>query len=77
MMPSADVLPLLGWPGTQTVGDDYLGGALVALRAVGHRMAQMWSAIAPFAFAVTNDISFAHLSAAAEGTAAALHALIK
>lgn len=64
------IAPLIGLgPGLTPSGDDYLGGALVALHMTGHgRMArQIWRAIAPLASVRTNDISIAHMSAAAEG----------
>jgi hypothetical protein len=74
------IAPLLGLgPGLTPSGDDYLSGALVALHMTGHGATarQLWSAIAPLAAARTNDISIAHMSAAAEGYgSAALHAFI-
>jgi hypothetical protein len=81
-VPAGDVAPLaallgLG-PGLTPSGDDFLGGAMVALRRIGHigLCDAMWRVLAPQAARLTNDISNAHLSAAAEGFgSAALHAL--
>jgi hypothetical protein len=74
------IVPLVGLgPGLTPSGDDYIGGMLIALHAVGRGpLAQtLWDAMAPSARVSTNDISFAHLSAAAEGYGtAALHALV-
>jgi len=71
------LVPLLGLgPGLTPSGDDLLGGAMIALRAVGRTdlCAAIWDAIAVPAMSLTNDISRAHLAAAAGGAGcAALH----
>ena len=63
-------------PGLTPSGDDYLGGVLVALRALG-RAAQadsLWRWLQPQLVASTSEISAAHLRAAANGEAhEALH----
>jgi hypothetical protein len=66
-------------PGLTPSGDDYLGGALVALHASGQSELgwRLWETLEPQLFATTGDISRAHLAAAAEGLGhAALHDLI-
>jgi len=63
-------------PGLTPAGDDVLGGALVALRALGrgHTADRLAAWTLARARGATSDISFAHLAAAAEGEgAAALH----
>jgi hypothetical protein len=68
----AAVHALLGLgPGLTPSGDDYLGGALVALRALGEDAAAgaLWRAIRARAAGRTHAISLAHLSAAAAGEA--------
>jgi hypothetical protein len=63
-------------PGLTPSGDDYLGGAMVALRALGKDAAAdaLWRSVRPRAVAGTHAISRAHLAAAAEGEAnEALH----
>ena len=75
----AEVLIGLG-PGLTPSGDDFIGGAMVALRALG------WGALAdrlaewalPLAEKRTGRISRAHLACAAEGEGAeALHEAIR
>lgn len=72
--------PLLGLgPGLTPSGDDFVGGGLIALDILGltESRDQIWSAIAPLARTSTNDVSYAHLSAAADGQgSAAVHALL-
>jgi hypothetical protein len=72
--PDAALLaPLLGLgPGLTPSGDDLLGGALATLAAIGFADLRnaIWAAIGPDARSRTNDIAFAHLSAAAEGECA-------
>jgi hypothetical protein len=74
------IVPLVGLgPGLTPSGDDYIGGTLIVLHAVGRDVLArtLWGAMAPIARVCTNDISFAHLSAAAEGYGTgALHALV-
>ena len=74
------IASLLGLgPGLTPSGDDYLGGALVALARLDLTSLRdaIWGAIRPRAPALTNAVSYAHLAAAAEGFgSAALHALI-
>jgi hypothetical protein len=76
----AALLPLLGLgPGLTPSGDDFLGGAMVALTGLGMTELRdaLWRALSPHAATHTNDISRAHLAAAAEGYgSAALHALL-
>ena len=75
------IAPLVGLgPGLTPSGDDFLGGMLIALHVAGHAAVakEIWSAIEPIARRRTNDISMAHLCAAAEGYgSAALHALLE
>ena len=72
--------PLIGLgPGLTPSGDDFLGGFMVALHAIGKQVAarQLWLAIRSDACAATNPISIAFLSAAAKGRGgASLHATI-
>jgi hypothetical protein len=66
-------------PGLTPSGDDFLGGALVALHLLGRDALcdAIWAALAPHIPASTNEISAAHLAAAAQGFgSAALHALL-
>lgn len=76
----ARIAPLLGLgPGLTPSGDDYLGGVLIALRTLGREddADRIWSVIEPIVAAATNDISRAHLAAAAEGFGSApLHVLL-
>jgi hypothetical protein len=76
-LPPRSVLSLLGLgPGLTPSGDDYLGGMMVALRALGRddRAAALATRVLPEAPTRTSRISAAHLSCAAEGEgAAALH----
>ena len=71
----AEVLIGLG-PGLTPSGDDFLGGAMITLRALGqpamaHEMA-CW--VLPLARTRTHPISFAHIACAAEGGGAdAIH----
>ena len=76
--PTRAVRTLLGLgPGLTPAGDDFLAGVVVALRALGDFARARWLAReivarAPF---LTNEISRAHLAAAAEGRLRAdLHA---
>jgi hypothetical protein len=75
------VLALLGLgPGLTPSGDDYLAGALVALRAVGREAAadQLWRSLRAAADLRTHAISCAHLTAAAAGEAhEALHLCVE
>jgi len=64
------LLSLLGLgPGLTPSGDDLLGGALVALQALGldELRDSIWDVLRARAMTNTNEISFAHLAAAAEG----------
>ena len=74
----------LGWvkgiigrgPGLTPAGDDFLGGMLIALHCLGRvdQARRLWSEIRLLATARTNVISFALLSAAAQGQgSAAIH----
>jgi hypothetical protein len=66
-------------PGLTPSGDDALGGALITLHVLGEDKVRdrLWHELAPLARAATGDISFAHLSAAAEGFGhEAVHRLI-
>lgn len=78
--PAASAGQLLGLgPGLTPAGDDFIGGALVALRVLGARSAarRLAAWALPLAESITGRISFAHLAAAAEGeSSAALHACI-
>jgi len=77
---AARLVPLLGLgPGLTPSGDDVLGGALVALHLLGldDLRDRIWSVLRPAAWSRTNEISRAHLAAAAAGYgSAALHALL-
>jgi len=77
--PQAEILIGLG-PGLTPSGDDFLGGVLVALRALGFPiLAERFAAeILPRARERTHAISYAHLAAAAggEGSAALHEALV-
>jgi hypothetical protein len=77
---AAPLVELLGLgPGLTPSGDDFLGGAMVALHAIGQDGLRdaVWAALEPRALLLTNAISRAHLAAAAEGSgAAALHSLL-
>lgn len=57
-------------PGLTPSGDDFLGGAMVALHAIGRRAeaGRLWQTIAPFVARDTGPISHAFLVAAAHGT---------
>ena len=74
------VLPLLGLgPGLTPSGDDLLGGAMIALDALGHRRARdrMADVVGRHAKHMTTPISVAHLAAAAEGVGgASIHSLL-
>lgn len=66
-------------PGLTPSGDDFLGGMMIALYAIGHEdgATALWTAIAPHLAKRTNAISRAHLRAAAAGTGhEALHATL-
>ena len=70
----APVTQLVGLgPGLTPSGDDFIGGTLVALRALGRPelVDQVWAVARPVAEAAGGPISFAHLDAAAEGQMAA------
>ena len=56
-------------PGLTPSGDDYLGGLMIGLRAVGwrDRAAALWRWLDPLASERTSAISRAHLAAAANG----------
>jgi hypothetical protein len=73
--------PLIGLgPGLTPSGDDFVGGALIALHQLGRDtlLRAIWQAVAPLARAGTTAISFAHLSAGAEGFGhAALHGVLQ
>lgn len=67
---AAELEGLLGLgPGLTPSGDDYLGGALMALRAFqrAQQADALWAWMAPRVPQRTNRISTAHLSAAADG----------
>lgn len=72
---AATLLVGLG-PGLTPSGDDVLGGVMLALSAAGHVDLRdvLWETVAPELDALTVPISAMHLSAAADGlAAAALH----
>ena len=77
----AAVHALLGLgPGLTPSGDDYLGGALVALRILGMDASAdaLWRSVRRHAATRTHAISLAHLAAAAEGEAhEALHGCLE
>jgi hypothetical protein len=77
---AAKLVPLIGLgPGLTPSGDDAIGGALIALHLLGEDsvLDLIWHELAPHARTATGDISFAHLSAAAEGFGhEAIHHLI-
>ena len=67
-------------PGLTPSGDDYLGGLMVGLRAIGNRSAAaaLWRWLEPRALERTSSISVAHLAAAAHGEVhEALHACVE
>jgi hypothetical protein len=67
-------------PGLTPSGDDYLGGLMIGLRAIGNRSgaAALWRWLEPRALECSSAISVAHLAAAAEGEAhEALHACVE
>ncbi|MFQ5775058.1 MAG: DUF2877 domain-containing protein [Kiloniellaceae bacterium] len=74
------VRPLLGLgPGLTPSGDDFLGGAMVALRRLGRGdvAGALWRAIRDPASVATCALGRAHLAAAAEGLGgAALHEIL-
>jgi hypothetical protein len=59
--------------GLTPAGDDFLGGAMIALDALGRGALgrELWSRLRPLAASRTNGISRAFLAAAAEGLASA------
>ena len=66
-------------PGLTPSGDDFLGGALIALALLGQNAlrASLWQVVRPLLPALSNDISSAHLAAAATGLGScALHDLL-
>lgn len=66
-------------PGLTPSGDDFLGGAMVALSLLGLTGLRdaIWTTLEPLVACSTNDISRAHLAAAAHGLgSAALHAAL-
>ncbi len=70
---AASVSTLLGMgPGLTPSGDDFLGGMMIALHALGltARVAELSDVISGCAHARTNPISAAHLGAAAQGAGA-------
>jgi hypothetical protein len=72
---AARILIGLG-PGLTPSGDDFIGGALIALRALGTRESakRLAAWVLPLARERTGLVSFAHLACAADGEgAAALH----
>jgi hypothetical protein len=79
-VPSGAITALVGLgPGLTPSGDDFLGGVLVALRQLGAPGLAVRLAAEVLAHAEwgTNEISRAHLTAAADGEgAAALHGLL-
>jgi hypothetical protein len=67
-------------PGLTPSGDDFLGGLMVGLRAIGNRSAAaaLWRWLEPRAVERTSAISVAHLAAAAHGEVhEALHACVE
>jgi len=76
--PRAEQLIGLG-PGLTPSGDDYLGGVMVALHALGRgsQAAALWRRLEPRLASRTSAISAAHLAAAAAGHAhEALHRIL-
>lgn len=75
-----ELVSLIGLgPGLTPSGDDFLGGAMIALATLRdtEKRDAIWRLIVPLLIERTTDISAAHLSAAAEGYGhAALHAFI-
>jgi len=75
-----DLETLMGiGPGLTPAGDDFLGGMMMALRALSFPVfcADLWAGIEPRAETAGNAVSLAHLRGAAEGyAAAAVHDLI-
>ena len=66
-------------PGLTPSGDDFLGGAFVALSLLGQKALRecLWQAVRPLVATLSNDISSAHLAAAATGLGSgALHELL-
>jgi len=66
-------------PGLTPSGDDFLGGALVALSLLGQNALRvsLWRALHPLVATQCNEISGAHLAAAAAGLGSgALHELL-
>lgn len=78
---SEPLVNLLGLgPGLTPSGDDFLGGAMVALARLGMTAERglIWSTLSPLVATHMNDVSRAHLAAAAEGYgSAALHELLE
>ena len=78
--PSTEVEALIGLgPGLTPSGDDFIGGAMIALGALGKKDlgARLAAWALPLARVRTGKISFAHLACAADGEGAeALHAVI-
>jgi hypothetical protein len=67
-------------PGLTPSGDDYLGGALVALAVTAQVEVRdrIWRVLEPHLRGLTSDISCAHLDAAAQGFgSAALHEVLR
>jgi hypothetical protein len=65
-------------PGLTPSGDDYLGGVMVALQALGRGTQALWRWLGPRLPGRTSAISAAHLAAAAAGeTHEALHACLE
>ena len=66
-------------PGLTPSGDDYIGGAMIALRNLGDTTSvdQIWNICRPISLALGNRISHAHLDCAASGYgSASLHEFI-
>ena len=67
-------------PGLTPSGDDFIGGAMVALTGLEMTSLRdaLWNALAPLTATHTNDISRAHLAATAEGFGSGtLHGLLE
>jgi Protein of unknown function (DUF2877) len=77
---AATIAPLIGLgPGLTPSGDDFLGAALIALSLLSESglQLQLWQTVQPLLPALSNDISAAHLAAAAGGLGSdALHDLL-